>query len=129
MHPFPLPLAILRDESNPAQSRCIRCGTCGGHPCRVRAKADALTMAIEPALTYSNVRLVHQARVRRLETDSRGRSVQSVLVEQDGSIDRWSADLVVLAAGAVNSAALQLASTSARHPNGLANGSGLVGRH
>jgi choline dehydrogenase-like flavoprotein len=37
--------------------------------------------------------------------------------------------VVVLACGAINSAALLLRSANARHPDGLANGSGVVGRH
>src|SRR5574339_397557 len=42
---------------------------------------------------------------------------------------RYSADIVVAACGAINSAALLLRSKSDRHPNGLANRSGVVGRH
>src|SRR5574339_470599 len=42
---------------------------------------------------------------------------------------RYSADIVVAACGAINSAALLLRSANDRHPNGLANGSGVVGRH
>ena len=42
---------------------------------------------------------------------------------------RFSADVVVVAAGAVNSAALLLRSANDRHPDGLANGSDVVGRH
>ncbi len=37
--------------------------------------------------------------------------------------------MVVVACGAINSAALLLRSASDKHPNGLANGSGVVGRH
>jgi choline dehydrogenase-like flavoprotein len=52
-----------------------------------------------------------------------------VVVERKGEIERYSADVVVVAAGAINSAALLLRSASDRHPNGLANGSDVVGRH
>ena len=45
----------------------------------------------------------------------------------DGS--RVQGDLFVLAAGAINSAAILLRSARASHPNGLANASGMVGRH
>ncbi len=41
----------------------------------------------------------------------------------------YRADIVVVAGGAINSAALLLRSASDRHPRGLANGSGVVGRH
>jgi choline dehydrogenase-like flavoprotein len=52
-----------------------------------------------------------------------------VVVDRDGEREEYTADVVVLAAGAINSAALLLASASDRHPDGLGNGSGHVGRH
>jgi choline dehydrogenase-like flavoprotein len=55
--------------------------------------------------------------------------VSRVLVDRDGRREEYTADVVVLAAGAINSAALLLASASDRHPDGLGNGSGHVGRH
>lgn len=65
----------------------------------------------------------------RLETDPTGRTVSSVVARlADGEEARFSADLVVVACGAVNSAALLLASANDRHPRGLANGSDVVGR-
>jgi choline dehydrogenase-like flavoprotein len=68
--------------------------------------------------------------VTRLETDPSGRSVTAVVTElDDGESVRFSADIVVVACGAVNSAALLLRSATDRHPDGLANGSGVVGRH
>ena len=52
-----------------------------------------------------------------------------VVADRDGQTQTYSADLVVVSAGAINSAALLLASASERHPDGLGNGSGVVGRH
>ena len=43
--------------------------------------------------------------------------------------ETYSAGLVVVSAGAINSAALLLRSANDRHPRGLANGSDVVGRH
>jgi choline dehydrogenase-like flavoprotein len=65
-----------------------------------------------------------------LETDPTGRSVSTVHVAHSelGSM-RFGADIVVVAAGAVNSAVLLLRSTSEAHPDGLANSSGVVGRY
>jgi len=107
----------------------VRCATCDGYACLVNGKADAQTICVEPALAYDNVTLLTGARVTRLETDPSGRSVRRVVVMRDGAREEYSADLVVLAAGAINSAALLLASVSEAHPAGLGNGSGVVGRH
>ncbi|HXV75403.1 MAG TPA: GMC oxidoreductase, partial [Candidatus Polarisedimenticolaceae bacterium] len=49
--------------------------------------------------------------------------------EADGEPEEFTADIVVVACGAINSAALLLRSANERHPNGLANGSDVVGRH
>src|SRR6266568_998448 len=65
----------------------------------------------------------------RLETDGPGHVVTRVVADRDGQSETYSADLVVVSAGAINSAALLLASASERHPDGLGNSSGVVGRH
>jgi choline dehydrogenase-like flavoprotein len=67
--------------------------------------------------------------VTRLETSPSGREIRGVLVERAGTLERFTADVVVVAAGAINSAALLLRSANEKHPNGLANGSDVVGRH
>jgi choline dehydrogenase-like flavoprotein len=129
LHPFPLPVGLIYDESAPQFSPCIRCATCDGYPCLVNGKADAQVVCVEPALRYPNVTLRTRARVIRLETDERGHAVTRVVADRDGQTETYSADLVVVSAGAINSAALLLASASERHPDGLGNGSGAVGRH
>jgi choline dehydrogenase-like flavoprotein len=55
--------------------------------------------------------------------------VKTVHVERNGQKETYSADVVVVSAGAINSAALLLRSASDKHPNGLANGSDQVGRN
>ena len=52
-----------------------------------------------------------------------------MITDRDGQAETYSADLVVVSAGAINSAALLLASASERHPDGLGNSSGAVGHH
>ena len=128
-HPFHVPLAVMLDERNPVRSPCIRCATCDGHPCLVNAKADAQVCGVDPALEHPNVTLMTGARVTRLDTDASGRAVSAVRVERAGAMESFSADLVVSSCGAINSAALLLRSASDRHPQGLGNGSGMVGRN
>jgi choline dehydrogenase-like flavoprotein len=127
--PFHVPLGIMLDETRPEQSACIRCATCDGYACLVHAKSDAQVCAVDPALRHGNVSLLTNALVRRLETSPSGREVTSVIVERGGAVERYAADLVVVACGAINSAALLLRSANDAHPGGLANGSDLVGRH
>jgi choline dehydrogenase-like flavoprotein len=129
LHPFHSPSGVMLDEKRPELSACIRCSSCDGFPCLVHAKSDADVVAMRPALQHDNVTLLRNARVRRLETDDAGRTVTDVVAEVAGEEQRFSADLVVLSAGAVNSAVILLASANDRHPRGLANGSDQVGRN
>jgi choline dehydrogenase-like flavoprotein len=124
-----LPLGLLLDDERRERDACIRCDTCDGFPCLVKGKADAQTICVEPALEFPNVTLLTGARVTRLETDASGRSVRAVRVERGGRIETHSADVVALACGAINSTAVLLRSASERHPDGLANASGLLGRN
>ncbi|HWO09829.1 MAG TPA: GMC family oxidoreductase [Polyangiaceae bacterium] len=129
LHPFHVPLGVMLDEAAPHASACIRCSTCDGFPCLLRAKSDAEVCAVGPALARGNVALVTEAYVARLVTSASGREVRRVLVERRGERLEFSADLIVVSAGAINSAALLLRSASDQHPDGLANASGVVGRH
>ena len=127
--PFHVPLGIMLNEGDPHASACIRCNTCDGFPCLVNAKSDAQVCAVDPALRHPNVTLRTGVRVEKLRTDASGRTVTTIEAEVDGRPETFSADIVVVAAGAINSAALLLRSASDRHPAGLANRSGVVGRH
>jgi choline dehydrogenase-like flavoprotein len=129
LRPFHVPLAVMLDEANPRRSRCIRCATCDGHPCLVYAKADAQVVCVDPALEHPNVHLLTGATVTRLATGPSGRAVTEVHVERNGAREVYQGGIVVVSCGAINSAALLLRSWSDRHPRGLANGSGLVGRN
>ena len=127
--PFSLPLGVDLDQDHPVTSPCIRCKTCGGYPCLLKAKSDARSLAVEPLLGLPNITLLTGRKVMRLETDPSGRTVTEVVCETEHGEERWAADIVALAAGAVNTACILLASANPAHPNGLANGSDQVGRN
>jgi choline dehydrogenase-like flavoprotein len=126
LHPSALPLGV-RHVGEP--DGCVLCRTCNSFPCRLGAKSDADVCGIEPATGYGNVTLRTGAFARRLITDPSGARIVAIEVEQHGGLRRIEADHVVVSCGAANSAALLLRSASDRHPDGLANASGLVGRN
>jgi choline dehydrogenase-like flavoprotein len=128
-HPFHAPCGVRLLEGDMPNSPCIRCATCDGFPSLVQAKSDAEIFGVRPALRHPNVTLLTNARATRLTTDAGGTSVTGVEVARDGGSETYRADIVVVAAGAANSAKLLLASANERHPNGLANGSDQVGRN
>jgi choline dehydrogenase-like flavoprotein len=68
------------------------------------------------------------ARVRRLETNANGLVTGATWLDRDGGEHLQPARVVVLAANAIGTPRLLLLSTSASHPDGLANSTGLVGK-
>ena len=133
LHPFHLPLGILLDEMDgkpTPTSICIRCDAFDGFPCLLNGKADAQVMCVDPALRDNlNLTLLTGAYVSKLETDATGRTITDVVVARHGVEERYSADIVVVACGALSSALLLLRSANDKHPKGLANSSNQVGRN
>lgn len=126
--PFEMPIAADRNDDDPDNSSCIRCKTCGGFPCLREAKSDGRKM-IYRARQASNVTLLSQAKVTKLETNASGNEITGVVFDTPDGRQRVQGDIIALAAGAINSAALLLASANTAHPKGLANGSDQVGRN
>ena len=124
-HPFPLPASVQQGDGG----KCIRCKTCDGFPCKVDAKGDAENCALRPALVDKNITIETGVKVLRLLTTPDGRKIDGVEVDVNGEIEIRRAHIVVLAAGAINSALLMQTSANAAHPNGIANGSGQLGRN
>jgi choline dehydrogenase-like flavoprotein len=127
--PFHLPVGVSLNEDDPEASACVRCTRLDGFPCLVDAKADSHVLCVRPAITHRNVTLKRNSRVVRLETDGSGRTVTGVVVDRGGERETYRAGVVVVSAGAVNSARLLLESANDKHPNGLGNSSDVVGRH
>ena len=124
LHPSPLPLSVdlekwLARSSSPWD----------GVPDTHTGKIDAETGPLDQALTYPNVSMITGTHVSRLETDERGKRITAVHFTQDGVEQTISAERVVLAAGAVNSAILLQRSEHPKQQGGLANSSGAVGRY
>lgn len=95
-----------------------------------QGRTDAEDTGISPTLSsYSNVTLKTGAKVVQLLTNPSGLAIKAVQVEIGDRAYLFLADLIVLACGAINSAALLLRSANEKHPEGLANQSGQVGRN
>ncbi|TPW27626.1 GMC family oxidoreductase [Martelella alba] len=88
-------------------------------------KMDAESAGLKSALTHNNVKLMTGAQVTGFETDTANR-ISGVRL-QSGMV--LKAETVVLAAGAVQSAALLLGAANTANPAGLANSSDQVGRN
>lgn len=125
LRPFPLPQGLDLREGG----RCLCCGYCDSHPCEVLAKGEPELVCIRPALQRPNFTLLPECTALRLSTDPSGSVVTGVEVEHRGERRRIGGSVFVVACGAVGTPALLLRSASERHPQGLGNSSGLLGRH
>ena len=133
LHPYHLPLGIKLDERSgkpTPTSICIRCDAFDGFPCLLNGKADSQVMCVDPTLAaHPNFELLTNAYVTKLRTDPAGRTVTGVQVTRSGEEEIYTAEIIVVACGALSSALLLLRSASNAHPRGLANASGQVGRN
>lgn len=128
LHPFPTPVAI---NSRPYQGRsaCVNGGMCANFGCPVHAKASTLAIHVPAALATGRLDLRPDCRVIELVTGRDGRVSTARTLDASGREREVHAHNFVLACGGIGSAHLLLSSRSARHPAGLANASGLVGRN
>jgi choline dehydrogenase-like flavoprotein len=115
-------LSAAYDDRNP----CVQRGACGSG-CNEGAKAST-DLTHWPAVVRHGGRVVTGARVRRILVDRRGLATGAEWVDRDGREHVQTADVVVCAANGLGTPRLLLASADERHPDGLANSSGLVGR-
>src|SRR4029079_12314961 len=125
LHPSALPLGLLRVGEDDG---CILCNTCNSFVCKLHAESEADLVCVRPAMSRPSVTLWTNSTAIRLVTDPCGRRVEAVDIIRNGEMVRVHAALVIVSCGAVNSAALLLRSANDKHPAGLANSSGLVGR-
>lgn len=123
----PARLSILTRPLNGRQA-CHYCGQCN-RGCAIHANFSSTNVLLAPAQQTRRLTLITNAMAREITTDARGRaSAVTYIDKSDGSEKQVRGRVIVLAASACESARLLLNSKSTRFPNGLANGSGWVGK-
>jgi choline dehydrogenase-like flavoprotein len=124
----PAPLAILSQPHN-GRAPCIHCGFCWGQACEVGAKSSTLASMIPIAERTGRCEIRERSVVTRIETSSAGRVTRVVYVDAEGTEQAQPARAVVLSANGAETPRLLFLSESSRHPDGLANSSGYVGKN
>jgi choline dehydrogenase-like flavoprotein len=125
---YPFPMAV---HSRPfdGHARCNSCGFCSGFGCPIVARGGAAMSFLHPALR-AGARLRSRCFVHRVELSRDGRRAVGVAYrDTQGRERRARADVVILAASAIETARLALLSANAQHPDGLGNRSGQLGRN
>lgn len=128
LHAQPEPHAILSQPFN-GRPACINCGYCMFFGCEAKAKSSTLFSMIPQAEASGHCEIRPDSVVIRIETDDKGRASQVVYLDADGNEQAQRAKAVVLSANGAETSRLLLMSESSRHPDGLANSSGYVGRN
>lgn len=126
---IPSRLSILTKRINNERGVCFFCSQCN-RACQIYADFSSGTCLIKPAQKNGKVDLYTYAMVRKVTTDSEGLATGvSFISKMDMKEHKLTAKVVVLGASACESARILLNSKSSQHPNGLANGSGVVGHY
>lgn len=127
LKPFPLPIGVKSDTKIGDAPFVL--DRFDGFPDPTESKADSHVVGVKVALEYPNVTLKTNAEVTKLVTGTDGKSIEKVEVSINNETFNFESETVIVACGAINSAALLLKSKNDKHPNGLANSSDLVGRN
>jgi choline dehydrogenase-like flavoprotein len=129
LQPFPLPMGVRLPQDFAETEAPVMLENFDGFPDPTDSKADGQVMALRPALRNKNITLMTHAYVEKLDTNESGKRVLKVHADIKGEKIIFNAGIVIVACGAVNSAALLLRSANEKHPTGLANSSDQVGRN
>ncbi len=120
--------AVITNALN-GRPGCIYCGQCG-RGCRFGSNYASTYVQIFPAMRTGNVTVLPNAMARELITDASGKvTAVSYIDKTTGAERQVRCRTVVLSAASCESARLLLNSKSSRHPDGLANSSGTVGKY
>ncbi len=125
---IPAPMAILSRDYQ-GRSACHNCGFCLAFPCEWGAKSGTNHTMVPEALRSGRCELRSESYVRKIETDAAGRVTGVIYFDADRREIFQRAKAVVLSANGAESPRLLLMSKSNRFPDGLANSSGMVGKH
>ncbi len=125
---IPNRMAVITHSIN-GRPPCHYCGQCG-RGCMTASNYASSYVQVIPALKTGRLKLITNAMARELITDDEGKVIGVSYIDKESRQERTiRCRTVVLAASACESARLLLNSKSSRFPNGLANGSGMVGRN
>ncbi len=126
---IPSRLSILTKKINEDRGVCFYCAQCN-RGCTVYGDFSSSSVLVKPAIDTGNVDVIANVMAREVLTNEKGEATGVSYVSKDDMQEyQLNARIVVLAASAGESARLLLNSKSTFHPNGLANGSNVVGKY
>jgi choline dehydrogenase-like flavoprotein len=125
---IPSRLSILTKKINDTRGACFFCNQCY-RGCTVYGDFSSSSVLVKPAVGSGKVTLITQAMVREVLTNKEGLATGVSYVDKI-SLQEYEVKgkVVILAASTCETARIMMNSKSPRHPNGLANSSGVLGK-
>jgi choline dehydrogenase-like flavoprotein len=127
-HPLPTPRAILSRASGQRRS-CEYSGYCGSYGCSSGAKGSARAALLNRAVATGRCEIRPHAKVFKLASNKKGKVIAAEYFDASDKVRKVTARIFVVACQAIETSRLLLASTGPKHPDGLANRYGQVGRN
>ncbi|TNG02384.1 MAG: GMC family oxidoreductase, partial [Gammaproteobacteria bacterium] len=128
LHPLPTPRAILSQPKDNRRS-CEYSGFCGSYGCSSGAKGSSRAALLDQAVATGRCEIRPLSKVYKLNSDAKGKIIAAQYYDADGKQRKIGAKIFVVACQAIESSRLLLSSTGPKHPNGLANNTGQVGKN
>ena len=128
-HALRTPRAILTRKLSEQRRGCEYSGFCGSYGCASGAKGSSREALLNDAVLTGKCRIMAKCKVNRLLSDASGKVTAAEYVDEHGAVKQITANVFVVACQAVETARLLLLSTGPKHPNGLGNNHGQVGKN
>jgi choline dehydrogenase-like flavoprotein len=128
LHPFDIPMLRNTVPYN-GRGSCMRCRWCVGFACEVNARTGTHNTVIPIALATGHCELRTGCMTKEIQLDNRGHATGVTYFDSRDHLQEQTADLVIVCAGAIESARLLLNTRHKLFPDGLGNRSGWVGRN
>ena len=129
MTPFPTPRAILPYSVGDRNGCSYNGGYCGSTGCSTGAKGSSRAALLNRAVATGNCEVRPHSMVKKIQTDAKGKITAVEYIDRNGDLHKVDAQIYVVACQAIETARLLLNSHGDKHPEGLANRSGQVGRN
>ena len=125
---IPSRMAMLTKPLN-GRAACHYCGQCG-RGCRTASAFTSSQAMIFPAMKTGHLEIINNAMARELLVDGNGNVKAVSYIDKATRTEKQiRCRTVVVAASACESARLLMNSKSSQFPNGIGNGSGMLGRN
>jgi len=125
---MPTPRAIL-SKSVDERNACYYSNFCGSYGCSSNAKSSSRVALLNKALKTGNLEIRPFAKVYKLESDKTGSVTGALYYNREGKSQSVDAKKYVVACQAIESSRLLLNSTGPKHPDGLGNNTGQLGKN